>query len=113
MRSAQLFAPPMLRHQPNDYRRFEAAGKSILLTRDAEGRFRAFENLTGPSTRVLMFLLEAWRSGSSVQLLPAAATGFLTRPSRLRTLRRTTGPSGPGAPSPIPKGADPKVQPQR
>ena len=29
-------------------------------------------------------LLEAWRSGSLVQLRPAAATGFLTRLRRLR-----------------------------
>ena len=30
--------------RPNDYQRYEVAGKSILLTRDEEGRFRAFEN---------------------------------------------------------------------
>ena len=29
---------------PNDYRRFEVAGKSMLLTRDSTGKFRAFEN---------------------------------------------------------------------
>ena len=30
--------------KPNDYRRWEAVGKSVLLTRDETGKFRAFEN---------------------------------------------------------------------
>merc|ERR1711939_781377 len=30
--------------RPHDYRRFEVCGKSLLLTRDGEGKFRAFEN---------------------------------------------------------------------
>jgi phenylpropionate dioxygenase-like ring-hydroxylating dioxygenase large terminal subunit len=29
---------------PNDYKRFEVAGKSVLLTRDSDGIFHAFEN---------------------------------------------------------------------
>ena len=30
--------------EPNSYRRFEVLGKSVLMTRDREGTFRAFEN---------------------------------------------------------------------
>eukprot|EP01043_Picozoa_sp_COSAG02_P034350 COSAG02_NODE_2395_length_8958_cov_167.540354_6_plen_377_part_00 len=30
--------------EPNDYKRFEIAGKSVLLTRDSAGEFHAFEN---------------------------------------------------------------------
>jgi hypothetical protein len=31
--------------QPNDYKRFQCFGKSLLLTRDAQGQFHAFENV--------------------------------------------------------------------
>ena len=30
--------------EPNEIRRWEVVGKSLLLTRDAQGQFRAFEN---------------------------------------------------------------------
>ena len=42
---------------PNDYTRWEVAGKSLLLTRDKEGKFRAFENCCRPTALVVVVVV--------------------------------------------------------